>query len=302
MARYPVRGILSMLAGSGLLTCNDAVIKWVGASHTVGQMITVRGIFVVGFILLFVLRPGGSGLKSLRIENMSGALVWGAMLVASTFLFLNGLQYLPLADAASLTFAGPLFVVALAPLLLGERVPWTRRTGALCGFGGVLIMLRPGADAFRWAALLPLSVAFIEALRDMLARRLVSQESSLAMVFLAACMVMAGGAVTAPWGWTHVTANEWGLLAFAAALQGCAHYLMVEAFRHGEASSVSPFRYASVLWAASIGYAVWGDVPDAWVIVGGSLVIGSGLYLLRASKAGTPYEKTARPHASSMKG
>ena len=279
-----LRGVTCMIGGSGLLTCNDAVIKWVGANHPVGQMISIRGLFVVGFILLFVHRPGGGGFKALRIANMGGAVVWGAMLVASTFLFLTGLQYLPLADAASLTFAGPLFVVALAPVLLGESVEWSRRIGVLSGFMGVLLILKPGADAFRWAAMLPLSMALIEALRDMLARRMIVHESSLAMVFMSSVMVIASGLVTIPWGWTPVAPSEWGLLALAACFQGCAHFLMVEAFRHGEATSISPFRYASVLWAVTLGYTIWGDVPDAWIIVGGSMVIGSGLYLLRKSR------------------
>lgn len=278
------RGITCMLVGSGLLTCNDAVIKWVGESHSVGQMISIRGLFVVGAILLFVNRPGGGGLKSLRIVQWSTALVWGFLLVVSTFLFLTGLQYLPLADAASLTFAGPLFVVALAPWLLAETIGWHRRIGVLCGFVGVLVILRPGVEAFRWAAMLPLSVALVEALRDMLARRLVAQESSLALVFLAASVVMGSGIMTVPWGWSSVTYQEWGLLALAASFQGCAHYFMVEAFRHGEASSISPFRYASVLWAVTIGYFVWNDVPDGWVISGGTMVIGAGLYLLRTNR------------------
>jgi len=279
-----LRGVACMIGGSGLLTCNDAVIKWVGANHPVGQMISIRGLYVVAFILLFVHRPGGGGFNSLRIANWGGACLWGAMLVASTFLFLTGLQYLPLADAAALTFAGPLFVVILAPVLLGETVSWSRRIGVFSGFVGVLLILNPSGGAFRWVAILPLSVALVEALRDMLARRMVVQESSLAMVFISSNMVLVSGLMTAPWGWTPLVPMEWGLLALAACFQGCAHFLMVEAFRHGEAASISPFRYTSVLWAVTIGYAVWGDIPDESIIIGGGLLIGSGLYLLRKSR------------------
>ena len=117
-----LRGVACMLGGSGMLTLNDAVIKWVGANHPVGQMITIRGLFVMIFLLLLVHRPGGSGVRALYLSSWPEPLVWALMLVASTYLFLTGLQYLPLADAVALTFAGPLFVVALAPLLLGESV------------------------------------------------------------------------------------------------------------------------------------------------------------------------------------
>ena len=281
-----LRGVACMLGGSGMLTLNDAVIKWVGADHPVGQMITIRGLFVMILVLAVVHRPGGRGLRTLRVSSISGMLVWALMLVASTYLFLTGLQYLPLADAAALTFAGPLFVVMLAPLLLGESVGWHRRLGVAVGFGGVLLILKPGAEAFRWAAFLPLSVALIEALRDMIARRMVASETTLAMVFSGALVVTVSGLVTMPWGWPPIDPTTIGLLALAACLQGSAHFFMVEAFRHGEAAFISPFRYASVLWATALGFVLWGDLPEAWIIVGGGLLIGSGLYLLRSKKTG----------------
>lgn len=281
-----LRGVVCMLVGSGMLTLNDSVIKWVGAAHPVSQMISIRGLFVILFVLLIVHRPGGGGFRILRVSSIPGMLAWTLMLVASTYLFLTGLQYLPLADAAALTFAGPLFVVMLAPLLLGESVGWHRRLGVAVGFGGVLLILKPGADAFRWAALLPLSVAFIEALRDMVARRMVASEKTLAMVFSGAVVVTISGLVAAPWGWPPIDLPTIGLLALAACLQGSAHFFMVEAFRYGEAAFISPFRYASVFWATTLGFVLWGDLPDAWIVVGGGLLIGSGLYLLRSKKAG----------------
>ena len=92
------------------------------------------------------------------------------------------------------------------------------------------------------------------------------------------------GLATIPWGWTPITAWELGLLALAACLQSCAHMLMVEAFRYGEAALISPFRYASVLWALVLGFILWHDVPDIWIVLGVTLVVGSGLYILRKKK------------------
>lgn len=281
-----LRGVACMLGGSGMLTLNDAVIKWVGASHPVGQMITIRGVFVMVLVVALLHRPGGGGVQTLRVSHKSGVLVWALLLVLSTYLFLTGLQFLPLADAASLTFAGPLFVVALAPLLLGESVTWHRRIGVATGFCGVLLILKPGADAFRWAAFLPLSVALIEALRDVVSRRVVAGESSLAMVFAGSMIVTVSGLFSIPWGWPPIDINAVGLLAVAACLQTGAHFFIVEAFRYSEAAFVSPFRYASVLWATALGFLLWGDLPDAWVIAGAALIIGCGLYLLRSKKAG----------------
>jgi drug/metabolite transporter (DMT)-like permease len=120
----------------------------------------------------------------------------------------------------------------------------------------------------------------------MVARRVVPRETTLAMVFVGSFVVTVSGLVTAPWGWPPIDRTAVGLLALAACLQGGAHFFIVEAFRYSEAAFISPFRYASVLWATSLGFVLWGDLPDIWIIAGGSLVVCSGLYLLRSKKAG----------------
>jgi drug/metabolite transporter (DMT)-like permease len=277
-------GIACMLGGSAILTLNDAVMKWLAAGHPVGQIIFVRGVFVLLLILLLVHRPGGAGLRQLRLSSWSGPILWGLMAVVGTFLFLNSLRFLPLADATALTFAGPLFVVALAPLLLGESVGWGSRLGVAIGFVGVMLILKPGTASFHWIALLPLVVALVEGLRDMLARHMIGRESSLALVFISTLLVTVSGLATLVVGWVPMDREQVQLLALAACFQCASHVLMVKAFRFGPAAVLSPFRYASVLWAAAIGFVLWGDGLDLWMIIGIGLVVASGLYLLRQGR------------------
>ena len=163
-------------------------------------------------------------------------------LVASMFLFVTGLRHLPLADAVAMTFAGPLMLTAAAPWALGERVGWRRRCAVAVGFAGVLIMLAPGQEGLRWAALLPLGAAFFEATRDIITRRLVVTESSLSMTACSTGLVTLCALATAGHGWQPMSAGDAGLLAFAGCAMGTALFLMTEAFRHAEASLVSPFR------------------------------------------------------------
>ena len=274
-------GVAYMLGGSAILTLNDAVMKWLAAGHPVGQIIFVRGVFVLTLMLLVVHRPGGGGLQQLRVNTWRGPTVWGLMAVAGTYLFLSSLRFLPLADATALTFAGPLFVVALAPILLGESVGWGRRLGVFTGFAGVLLILKPGTSAFQWVALLPLIVALVEGLRDILARRMITRESSLALVFISTLLVTLSGMVSLVGGWVPMDLEQLQLLGLAACFQCSSHILMVKSFRYGQAAVISPFRYASVLWAAAIGFALWGDVIDIWVAAGVALLVASGLYLLR---------------------
>jgi len=87
-----------------------------------------------------------------------------------------------------------------------------------------------------------------------------------------------------PFAWTPVPVADWGLFALSGLLIGSAHFLMIETFRFGEAALVAPFKYSGVIWAALLGFIVWGDVPDAGTIFGVGIVIVSGLYILHRER------------------
>ena len=273
-----LRGAVLMTTGCALLTLNDSVMKSLSGSYPPGESIFVRGLFVAMPIAVLVYR--GGGLHTLRMTNLRGQLLRAACLVASMFLFVTSLRFLPLADAIAITFAGPLMVTAVAPWALGEQVGWRRRSAVAAGFAGVLIMLVPGEDGLRWATLLPLGAALFEAARDIMTRRLIATESSLSMTACSTGLVALCALATAGYGWQPMSAGDAGLLAVAGCCIGTALYLMTEAFRHAEATLVAPFRYSSVLWAALIGVIIFGEWPTPAMLIGAGLVVGSGLYIL----------------------
>ena len=272
------RGILLMTAGCALLTVNDSIMKSLTAGYPTGETIFVRGLFVAIPIALLVHR--GGGLQTLRVTNLRGQLLRGALLAGSMFLFLTSLRFLPLADAVALTFAGPLILTAVAPWALGERVGWRRRCAVAVGFAGVLIMLAPGREGLRWAAFLPLGAALFETARDIVTRRLVATESSVSLTACSLGFVTLCALATAGHGWRPMNAGDIGLLAMAGCCVSVAFVLITEAFRHAEASLVAPFRYSSVLWAMLIGVIAFGDWPSPSMLAGAGLVVGSGLYIL----------------------
>ena len=274
----PLRGIASMVAGTAILTMNDAVLKWLAASYPVGQVMFVRGIFVFIPIAFFVWRAGGVG--ALRIRNFRGQATRAVLAVASTFLFVIGLSMMPLADAIAVSFAGPLFITALARPLLGEQVGWRRWCAVAVGFAGVLVMLRPAGEVIRLAALFPLAAACAGAFRDIVTRRISAQESTVAILSFSTLAVTLTGLCTLPLGWKPAALEDVGLLALAGLLLGSGHYLMIEGFRLAEAALVAPFKYSNMIWAVIVGFIVWGDIPDRWTVAGSLLVIGSGLYIL----------------------
>ena len=291
-ANAPGRGILFMLLGTAILTVNDAILKWLTAGYPTGQLIFMRGIFVTLPIALLVWRMGG--LAVLRINDFGAHALRAGFVILSTFCFVTGLRFMPLADAIAITFAGPLFITALAAPVLTEAVGWRRWTAVLVGFVGVLVMTRPGGGAIQWVALWPLAGTFFGALRDLTTRRISTAESSLALLCTSTVAVVVAGLATSPFGWNPIPAFDLGLMAASGILVGSAHFLMIECFRLAEAALLAPFKYSNMIWAIMLGFAVWGDLPDAWTLTGAAFVVGSGLYILRReSLAAPPKAETA---------
>jgi drug/metabolite transporter (DMT)-like permease len=272
-----------MIAGMALITLNNAVTKSLTPDYPPGQVIVLRAVFVFLPIAFLVWREGG--LSVLRIHNLAGQAVRAGFLVLSTFLMVVSLRLLPLADVMAITFAGPLIITALAGPMLGESVGWRRWTAVCVGFAGILVMLKPNPDVFRVAALLPLAVAFSSSMRDLVTRRISIGESSTAILCFSTTAVLISGLLTLPYSAVPVVVSDLPLFAIAGCLQGAAHYVLIEAFRHGEAAAVAPFKYTALLWATLFGALMFGDFPDAWIWIGSVPVIVSGLYILHRETA-----------------
>jgi drug/metabolite transporter (DMT)-like permease len=286
-ASVPLRGIICMLVSIVLLTVSDAIAKWLTVGYPPGQIICLRGVFVVLVILAFTApRRRRTGL---RLHNPRAHLVRAIFAAAATFLFVLGLTFMPLADAMAITFAGPLIITALAGPLLGEQVGWRRWSAVLVGFGGVVVMLRPGSGTLEWAALLLLLSTLCGGMRDIVTRRISVTESSTSMLLTTNLLLVAVGLLSIIQGWAMPTLFDAGLILLSGVLIGSGHWLQIEAFRWGQAATVVPFRYTTLLWAMLLGFLIWGDVPDAWMLGGASLVVASGLYILyREQRPGRP--------------
>lgn len=288
----PAKGIACAICGGALLTLNDGVMKWLTGSYPTGEILFVRGVFA--FIPILILAHSAGGMRALRIRSLRAQSARAACLVASAFLYVTALFYLPLADVVAVTFMVPIIITALAPPILGERVGWRRWTAVTVGFLGVLVMVRPTGAALQIAILLPLASATASAFRDIITRRISANESSTATLAFTTGAVTLAGLLTLPFGWVLPTWQDIGLLAIGGIMFGGAHFLYIESFRLAEAVLVAPFRYFNMLWAIGFGFVVWGDLPDTWVVGGSALIIGAGLYVMRREAQQRPAKGTAR--------
>ncbi len=267
-----------MVAASGLLTINDAMVKWLAQSYPVGQVMSLRGVFVMGIVVAWALARRHAG--ELRVYNWRLQLMRGGLMSLSTFLFVTALTLMPLADAIAITFAGPILATALAALLLREPTGWRRWSAVAVGFTGVVMMMRPTPELIRIVAIVPLCAALMGAFRDILTRKMgTGGESTLAILLISTLVVALAGLLTIPWGWASLRLIDLVLFAGSALLVALAQGFMIESFRLGEVGLVGPFKYASLVWAVVLGVVIWGDLPGPWTWAGAALVVGSGLYL-----------------------
>lgn len=279
----PMKGVLCMIVGGLFITLNDALLKWMVGDYSVGQIMFVRGLFVFFPISLLVWRAGG--ISTLRVTRARTHVVRALLVIAGTFLYITGLRYLPLADAVTIAFAGPLFITALAAPILGEIIRWRRWLAVIVGFIGILVIVRPGGNIAQMAALLPLAASLTGAFRDILTRYMSANETSVSMLFYTTLGVtLAGGATIIVSGWQSMELKDVALLALSGILMSGAHFLMIETYRFAEAAFLAPFKYVSMIWAVLLGYLVWGDYPDQWTLFGAIIVISSGLYIIHREK------------------
>jgi drug/metabolite transporter (DMT)-like permease len=291
----PLLGIGLMLVGTAFLSWNDAVAKSLSASLPVGEIVCLRQIVALGVAVaygLFTLGP-----SCFRVVNHALQVWRGLAFVASTLFIVAALAALPIPLVTAIAFASPIGVAALSVPLLGERVSLRRWLAVLTGFAGVLVVIRPGGASFTWLLLLPVAAAVASAMRDGLTRKLSPTDSAISILIWSSVMVILAAALTAMLGdWKPLDAHLASWIVINGVLNAAAHFLMISAYRHGDAALISPFRYSGLMWAALLGWFVWRDWPDTWTVAGALIIIVSSFYAAGGGKA--PVARAPEPAPS----
>ena len=202
-----------------------------------------------------------------------------------TFLNFMALQYLRLDQTSAIFFSNPLWVCALSPFLLGERIGPRRWAAVIVGFLGVLLIIRPGADGFHWAMLLSVTVAIIAAMYQIITRKIGGRDPALVSLLLPSIV---GTALAMPLGIVNWYVPAWGLVGVMLLMGiagGVGHHLLIKAHTLAPAPTLAPFVYTQIIWMIIVGYVVFGDVPDVHTLIGASIVVSSGLYVYYREQA-----------------
>lgn len=272
-----VRGMMLMAFAMGAFAFNDTLTKTTSSELPTGQIIAIRGLFATA--LLGPIVAYRFGLQAVLRSYSRPMLVRNAAEVVAVVLFLSALFRLPLANVTAILQALPLTMTAAAALLFKEPVGWRRWTAASVGLLGVLLIVRPGTDAFSWWYVAAIISVFFITVRDVATKYISAATHSLVIAFVTAIIVMTAGfalAVTETW----VVPSNLALLRLggAAVLVLIGYYSLIECWRDAQISAIAPFRYTVVLWAMLLGYLFLGEVPSIWMMTGSAIVVGAGLY------------------------
>lgn len=270
-------GVLLQLGALLFFVAMDTLVKAMTVAYAVPQLMWARFLFsLLGAAIFLRLTMGhlpwrshAPGLQAVR----------SLMLAACNLLFSTALVYLPLADVTAIGFISPMLTLALAAVVLREKVGKRRWFGVGLGLVGVLIALQPpfltGGAPLHWAALLPLGTAAFFAIYQILTRRLATLDDSRTTILHTGFAALLLASAVQPFVWVWPSATDWLLLAAIGLLGGAGHGLLVLAFARAPASLLAPFSYTQMLWAMLAGFLVFGDVPGPLALLGAA-VIGLG--------------------------
>ena len=266
--------MLGVSGGLGL----DLCAKWLLADYPLSQFVFLRS--VVGLCIFLGISRWYGGLSSLKTRRWKWHLLRTVLASTAMFGFFFGLSRMPLVNALALAFTAPLIVTALSVPMLGERVGWRRWIAVLAGFTGAMIVLRPGSGMLSPAALAVLAAAAAYAGLAVTARKLAATETTYAMSVYVIAGPMVISAFTLGDRYVTPTPSAWGLFVLAGVCSVGAWVGIVGGYRRAAPAILAPFEYTALIGAAIAGYFIWNEVPDRYVVIGSTIIIGSGLYIV----------------------
>jgi drug/metabolite transporter (DMT)-like permease len=267
-------GAVLLVAAAGLFTADVTVLRFLSPEVPFAQIIFFRSLCQLVIVALWIgyKRPalfGSKGWPKLLLRGLTSLLCWG--------LYYASFQKLDLALASTLTFTTSLFVVALAPLLLGEKIGTLRKLTTALGFVGVIFASGVTGLTVETGVLLGLGSAFAAAILIFQNRVLARSEHTATIMFWIGLVASIGTLPGAVAGWTGLSLVDGALLVSAGTLATLGMLFTVEAYRYGEVSALATFPYMRIFFALAVGYLIFAEVPSLRELIGAGIIVVCGL-------------------------
>ncbi|WP_375597936.1 DMT family transporter [Devosia sp. Naph2] len=288
-AEQRLLGIGLALAAYLMFTGIDSSAKWLGmVGISFIQIVFLR--YAIHLVLVAMIHLPRHGRTMVRSGNLRLQFFRALALLGATSCNFLAVQFLPLTVTGSIAFTVPLLICALSVPLLGEQVGWRRWSAIAVGFLGVLVIVRPGTDAFHPATLLSLAAALSTAFYMLLTRKVSSYDSAATSQFYVGIFATVFLLPVVPFFWSFPTTADGWFVFFSIGVFGfVGHQLITMASSLAPATVLAPFSYFQIFFLAAASWIIFNQPPDVWLYVGAPIVIGSGLYIwLRERRLAKP--------------
>jgi drug/metabolite transporter (DMT)-like permease len=277
--QHKLYGIILILIATFLFALLDTLSKHLTAYFAVPLIVWAR--YFVHLVFMLVGIAPGMGREIVVTKRPWLMIFRGLLLVCSSLFAVLAFSTLPLAETTALVFITPLLVALLAGPLLGEKVPLKSWLATISGFGGVLLIARPGGSLFGIGVVYALGCALSYAGYQILTRKLSVTEPAMRQLFYTALMGTIAMSCVIPMYWTgEIPTLKQGLIITSLGLfGGIGHFLLIRAFRETMASTLSPLLYVQLVWATLLGWIVFGHLADPLTTIGMLIIGGSSLSL-----------------------
>ncbi len=278
-----VLGVLLMIGGLALYPLSDAFVKHFMKTYSVQQASFLRAFTRLVPLLITMFFQGGFK-QVLGTQHPKKHLVRLAVNLSYTICFMYAFSIGSLTTVYTISYTSSLFMIILSAVMLKEHVTREKWFAVAVGMLGVVVAMRPGAGVFELAAIVVLIGTFLGALNKILMRRLAQTEHSLAIAIypnIVMMLVMAPPLLTS---WKSMPWEHWGLFALVGIITAAGQYMIAQALRFAQGSTLAPIDYSTYFWVVALDYFWWGTSPDAYSILGAAIIVSSNFYILYCTR------------------
>lgn len=288
----PLKGVGLVTLAVMLFAVSDVATKHLTMLYAVPLVVVLR--YLVNLLLLLAVYLPRQG-RAVFVTQRTGLVLLRAGCLAAASLTMGlALRYMPVAETVAIVYLAPVLVVILGKSILHEKVNWLGWAGVLCGFAGVLVIMRPGAGLDPVGVALCLVNAVFGAGYHLLSRVLSRTETTPALLIYTAGVGVIAFAVMLLWSGVGTLPQgvDWLWLLALGVVATLGHFLFTAAYREAPASLLAPVNYLHLVWAGILGWLVFDHAPDALSMTGMGLVAVAGITVALRSHFGRP-EDTA---------
>lgn len=279
-----VKGALMALAAFAIFSGHDVIVRLLGSTYSPVQILFFTSLMSFPLITLMLVNDPTQG--NLRPVHPWWIAARSLSMVMVSLCAFYAFTELPLAQVYAILFASPLLITVLAIPVLGEKVGVHRALAVLVGMIGVIVVLRPGSTELTLGHATAFLAALFNAVQSIIARRIGAQERSVVMLLFplgATFLIMGAGLGLF---YEPMPLLDLAGMAVIAALGFVAAFFLVAAYTNAEAAIVAPMQYSQIIWAALFGYVLFDERVDGATILGTSIIVASGLYIVAREAAG----------------